>query len=123
MVTYLQEPGHTVSVPGCGVTKTRKILHHPRPHLFPLIDRQTMAKLGENLWLTIYDDLKEQASAFDELEAWFRHPRRHQGWRRADAPSPVRHPAVLPGGRPGGGSGEDKGASDALEVKASRRCT
>lgn len=61
------------SVPGCGVTKTHKILHHAWPHLFPLVDRQTMAKLGENLWLTIYDDLTkpEQVAAWDELEAWF----------------------------------------------------
>lgn len=59
------------SVPGCGVTKTHKILHHAWPHLFPLIDRQTMTKLGENLWLTIYDDLKEHEREFDELEVWF----------------------------------------------------
>ena len=28
------------SVPGCGVTKTHKVLHHAWPHLFPLIDTQ-----------------------------------------------------------------------------------
>lgn len=59
------------SVPGCGVTKTHKILHHAWPHLFPLIDRRTMTKLGENLWLTIHKDLSDYEKAFCELEVWF----------------------------------------------------
>jgi hypothetical protein len=59
------------SVPGCGLTKTHKILHHAWPHLFPLIDRQTRTRLGDNLWLTIYDDLKRHEGEFDELETWF----------------------------------------------------
>lgn len=61
------------SVPGCGVTKTHKILHHAWPHLFPLIDRQTMTRLGDDLWLTIQDDLTkpENERAFNELEVWF----------------------------------------------------
>lgn len=61
------------SVLGCGVTKTHKILHHAWPHLFPLIDRQTMTKLDQNMWLTIYDDLTkpEHVLVWDELETWF----------------------------------------------------
>ncbi len=61
------------SVPGCGVTKTHKILHHAWPRLFPLLDRQTMTRLGDNLWLAIYDDLTkpDQAPLFEDLEVWF----------------------------------------------------
>lgn len=59
------------SVPGCGVAKTHKILHHAWPHLFPLIDRQTMTKIGQNMWLTVHDDLQRESEAFDELEVWF----------------------------------------------------
>jgi uncharacterized protein DUF6308 len=62
-----------MSVPGCRVTITHKILHHRWPNLFPLIDTQTLTRLREGeAWLNIYDDLAGQADKFLELEEWFR---------------------------------------------------
>ena len=60
------------SVNGAGVAVTHKLLHHAWPHLFPLIDNETIGQLGrEHAWVTILEDLKRHESQFDELESWF----------------------------------------------------
>ena len=59
------------SVPGCGRTKTHKLLHHAWPHLFPLIDNTTGPRLGENMWLRVHGDLNDYRQEFSELEQWF----------------------------------------------------
>lgn len=60
------------SVNGAGVAVTHKLLHHAWPHLFPLIDNETVEPLGtEHAWLTILEDLKRYEPEFDELEHWF----------------------------------------------------
>lgn len=70
-----------MSVPGCGVTITHKILHHKWPSLFPLIDTQTLGRLREGeAWLNVFDDLTIQAVPFSELEMWFDSLRqKHEG--------------------------------------------
>lgn len=63
---------HMMTMPQLGVALTHKVLHHKRPKLFPLIDRQTVAALGKQAWLTIHGDLNQaQGEPFEELETWF----------------------------------------------------
>ena len=58
-----------------GVALTHKMLHHKRPRLFPLIDRQTLPRLkarvhaGAGLyWAVIHRELTSNAAQFDHLE-------------------------------------------------------
>lgn len=61
-----------MSVPGCAVTVTHKILHHKWPKLFPLIDTLTLKHLpAESQWLAIHTDLSRHEPEFEELEEWF----------------------------------------------------
>ena len=61
-----------------GVALTHKMLHHKRPRLFPLIDRQTLPRLkarvhpGEGLyWAVIHRELTANAQQFQALRtAW-----------------------------------------------------
>lgn len=59
------------SVKGADVAVTHKLLHHAWPHLFPLIDNRTAARLGEAYWVTILKNLKDQETEFAALEEWF----------------------------------------------------
>lgn len=59
-----------------GVALTHKMLHHKRPRLFPLIDRQTLPRLkaqvqpGAGLyWAVIHRELTSNAEQFAALEA------------------------------------------------------
>lgn len=55
------------------VAVTHKLLHHKRPDLFPLLDRQTKRVIGEGgrRWISIWRDLQESRSKFSYLENWF----------------------------------------------------
>lgn len=60
------------SVEGAGVAVTHKLLHHAWPHLFPLIDNETIVALArDHAWLTILDDLQRHERVWVELEDWF----------------------------------------------------
>lgn len=61
-----------MSLPGIKVTITHKVLHHKWPHLFPLLDTSTIGEYEQGAWRSVLSDLTSQASAFDELEGWFR---------------------------------------------------
>lgn len=61
-----------MSVPGCGLTITHKILHHKWPKLVPLIDSRTVEHLKGGAWLAVHSDLATQQAQFEGLEDWFR---------------------------------------------------
>lgn len=67
-----------MSTPGVGRPRTHKLLHHKRPALFPLLDRQTAGVLrpagqphGWNAWQVIWADIDGSRAGFEELRAWF----------------------------------------------------
>jgi hypothetical protein len=58
------------------VALTHKLLHHKRPRLFPLIDRQTRPRLvaqvgaqAGRIWAVIHRELSRNVEQFDRLEA------------------------------------------------------
>jgi Family of unknown function (DUF6308) len=67
-----------MSTPDVGRALTHKVLHHKRPALFPLLDRQTAGVLrpagqphGWNAWQVIWADIDDSRAGFEELRAWF----------------------------------------------------
>jgi hypothetical protein len=63
-----------MNLAGVKISTTHKVLHHKRPAVFPLIDRQTQEFLGEWPWRTIHCDLNdtdEARSEFQRLEDRF----------------------------------------------------
>ncbi len=62
-----------MSTPGVGATITHKVLHHKWPHLFPLLDRKTLAVYPRGgAWAGVHADISSQAEAFSLLEEWFK---------------------------------------------------
>lgn len=57
-----------MGVPGIEVARAHKILHHKRPSVFPLIDNQTLKRLGRTAWRTVHGDLTATPAPWEWLE-------------------------------------------------------
>jgi hypothetical protein len=61
-----------MGMPDLDVITTHKILHHKRPDVFPLFDRETARRLGEKgAWVQIHHELAESRDEWAGLEVWF----------------------------------------------------
>jgi hypothetical protein len=67
-----------VATPELGVARVHKLLHHKRPHLFPLLDGETIEPIaaaatsaGCNIWQLIHQEIDDHAEQFDSLAGAF----------------------------------------------------
>jgi hypothetical protein len=62
-----------IGLSNVGVAITYKTLHHKRAWLFPIFDRDTLARMGACgvPWQTLHDELAAQSAQFKHLEQWF----------------------------------------------------
>ena len=58
-----------MGVEGIVLARTHKILLHKRPAVCPLIDNQTVGRLGNAAWAAIHDDLCQSDVAWSTLES------------------------------------------------------
>lgn len=69
-----------VGAPDVGVAIAHKLLHHKRPHLFPLVDGRTVKCFPEGkAWETIHGELVTSARDWTLLEEWFAEEAKRRG--------------------------------------------
>jgi len=60
-----------MQIPHVDIALTHKVLHHKRPHLFPLLDNLTISQLEKgDAWRHIHRDLNRDAHVYERLERW-----------------------------------------------------